>query len=212
MSELDIKALEANFEGWRKERVAQLPVSKAFERFAVEQILKDADLSDDEIASGLLGGEDDGGIDGMYFFINRVIILDETSIPEPAISAQLYIMQAKLESGFGETAVQKMESFTRDLLNYSTPVESLTHLNSAVRDSIARFRNVYGSILGSQHSLNITFGYATKSDKEPNPKVRNRIESLSKFVKNTLSAAVVDSNAGVHKDCSLRRERLQENE
>src|SRR2546427_10679455 len=74
VSQLDIKSLEANFEGWRTERAPKLPVSEAFERFAVEQVLKDADLSDDEIQSGNFGGKDDGGVDAMYFFVNNALI------------------------------------------------------------------------------------------------------------------------------------------
>src|SRR5262245_59732057 len=68
MSALDVQALETNFNTWRKERVPHLSISDAFERYAVEQVLKDADLSDDEIDSGLFGGADDGGVDGMYLF------------------------------------------------------------------------------------------------------------------------------------------------
>jgi len=61
MSQLDVKALEANFEGWMDERMPDSSKHDAFERFAIEQVLKDADLSDDEIDSGLIGGPDDGG-------------------------------------------------------------------------------------------------------------------------------------------------------
>jgi hypothetical protein len=38
MSEWDIKGLETNFEGFRKDRYPDLTVSDAFERFAVRQI------------------------------------------------------------------------------------------------------------------------------------------------------------------------------
>jgi len=63
-SEWDIKGLEANFEGFKGDRYPSVSVSDAFERFAARQILKDADLSDDELESGILGGGDDGGVDG----------------------------------------------------------------------------------------------------------------------------------------------------
>ena len=49
MSQWDIKGLETNFEGFRKDRYPSLSVADAFERFAIRQVLKDADLSDDEI-------------------------------------------------------------------------------------------------------------------------------------------------------------------
>jgi len=37
MSELDIRALETNFEGWKRERAPRLPTSVAFERYAIDQ-------------------------------------------------------------------------------------------------------------------------------------------------------------------------------
>jgi hypothetical protein len=40
MSDLDIRALETNFENWRKERAQDWPISEAFERFAIDQIFK----------------------------------------------------------------------------------------------------------------------------------------------------------------------------
>ena len=91
MSLIDMKALETNFDGWRKERVPSLSISKAFERFAIEQILKDADLTDEELASGILGGDDDGGVDGMYFFVNRLLIQEEIDLPDPALSGRFKI-------------------------------------------------------------------------------------------------------------------------
>ena len=191
MSYLDIHALEANFEGWHNERALQMTQSEAFERYAVENILKDSDLTDEEIQSGNFGGEDDGGVDAMYFFVNQTLIRDETELPDPAITAQLYIIQAKFEKGFTEGAIEKLNQFTRDLLDFTRPVTDLTYLNSLARDAIARFREKYEQILGSQHTLDVTFHYATKSDTDPNNKVLTRVEELKRYVSNQLSAANV---------------------
>lgn len=76
MSQLEVRALETHFEVFKAERYPSLESWEAFERFSIVQVLKDDDLSDDEIESGLLGGSDDGGIDGMYFFINRILVQD----------------------------------------------------------------------------------------------------------------------------------------
>jgi hypothetical protein len=192
MSDIDRRALESNFENWRKERAPHLPQDKAFELFAIDQILKDSELTDEQVSSGLTGGADDGGIDGVYFFIDRNLILDESDSPASAQSAQLYLIQAKYESGFKETAIERMHSFARDLLDYSKAVSSLTYLNAEARDAITRFREKYELILASQHSLTITFCYASKSDSQPNPKVLTRVENLKAYVKSQLSAAKVE--------------------
>ena len=44
--------------------------SEAFEYLAFEQVLKEYDLSKDELELGIVDGRQDGGIDGLYIFIN----------------------------------------------------------------------------------------------------------------------------------------------
>lgn len=141
MSQWDIKDLETNFEGFRKDRYPTLSVADAFERFTIRQILKDADLSDDEIELGIFAGGDDGGVDGMYFFVNRILVQDETDLPDEALTAELVIIQAKYEAGFSETAVTKLEAFCHDLLDYNSDVDGMVHLNSGAREAIRRFRD-----------------------------------------------------------------------
>jgi hypothetical protein len=192
MSQWDIRGLETNFEGFRADRFPSLPISEAFERFAIRQILKDADLSDDEVESSILGGADDGGIDAMYFFVNRGLIQEEADLPDEALSAELMIVQAKYENGFSENAVIKMEAFSRDLLDYAKPVDGFIHLNPNVREAIRRFRDNYTKILSSSHTMAVSYAYASKSDEPPHPKVHKRVESLLGFVQEQLSQAKVE--------------------
>jgi hypothetical protein len=182
MSQWDIKGLETNFEGFHRDRYPSLPISEAFERFAVRQVLKDADLSDDEVESGIFAGQDDGGVDGIYFFVNRVLVQDETDLPEEALSAELVILQAKNETGFSETAVTKLEAFARDLLDHNRDVDGMKHLNADAREAIRKFRDNYTKILASPHTMKVTFAYATKSDQGPNQKVEVRVTSLKQYV------------------------------
>ena len=60
----------------------QLPSSRrdeAFEYLAFEQILKDFDLSRDEIESGSVDGRNDGGIDGFFIFVNGHLLVEPQS-------------------------------------------------------------------------------------------------------------------------------------
>lgn len=45
-------------------------VNEYFEFFASSMVLKDYDLSDDDIFNGITGKGNDGGIDGFYLFVN----------------------------------------------------------------------------------------------------------------------------------------------
>lgn len=192
MSDIDVKALETNFAKWRQDRAPEENEGDAFEVYSIEQILKDSDLSDDEINFGLFGGGDDGGVDGMYLFINRTLILEETEVPESAITVELAIIQAKYTNAFTEVAIQKLHAFCIDCFDWSKPVDSLTYLNSLAQAAIARFRDKYDKVLASPHSFNVSFHYTTKSDYPPHPKVVARVEALKTHVKSKISNAVVD--------------------
>ena len=148
MGEQDKRALETNFQNWKAARAASLPDSDAFELYVIGEVLKNHDLSDDEITYGNVGGGDDGGTDGIYFFINRNLMSADSDTPESASSAELILIQAKYRDSFAEDTIQKLESFVRDLLDWSKPVDSLSYLNSAVRDSIQCFRDKHDEVQG----------------------------------------------------------------
>jgi hypothetical protein len=139
----------------------------------------------------MLGGSDDGGVDGLYFFVNRVLMQDESDIPDPALTAELKIIQAKHKEGFSEDAIVKLAEFTKDLLDYSKPAEQLTYYSATVRDAIQNFRDKYHAILASSHVLKVTFIYVTKADGAPHPKVIKRSEGLKDVVNKQLSSAEV---------------------
>ena len=114
MSEMDVKALNANFKIWIEERAVGLKPSKAFERYVFEQVLKDHDPADEDLDLGDLGEGGDGGIDGMYLYMGGQLIGEETPAPQAASDVELHVIQAKFENGFKETTVEKMEAFARD--------------------------------------------------------------------------------------------------
>ena len=196
MSDIDTKALEALFENWRKDRAPQLKASKAFERFVIEQVLKNLDPSDEDIESGDLGERDDGGVDSMYLVMNgTVLISEEVDPPEPTTSVELVIIQAKNEGGFGEMAIERLISFCNDLLDYSKEPGKITYLNSDVRDAIRNFRNKYDKVYAAAHTMKVSLHYATRATQipsSPSDKVIMRVENLKKLVRSKLTQAAVE--------------------
>lgn len=51
----------------------ELSVSEYFEIYTASEILKDYDLTYDDIAYGIVGNGGDGGIDSIYTFINGAV-------------------------------------------------------------------------------------------------------------------------------------------
>lgn len=114
----------------------QLPADEAFELFSFEQCLKEYDLSEDEIANGQVGGGDDGGIDGLYCFLNANLVeedaevLEETFDPtsvrrEPELL--LVIIQAKTTASFAETPFDKLAAALSYSWIYPRPMRSLSN-------------------------------------------------------------------------------------
>jgi len=194
MSEMDVKALDANFKIWSEHRAAGLEQSKAFERYVFEQVLKDHDPADEDIDVGDFGEGDDGGVDGMFLYMGGQLIGEETAAPIAASDVELHIIQAKYENGFKETAIEKLEAFARDLLSYNKPVDELTYLNSKARDAISNFRTKYDVMLGRQHTLTVRFHYACIAPEIPDAKDKVMIRSanLTGYVKSVLTLADVD--------------------
>jgi hypothetical protein len=194
MSDHDVRLFEAKYAVWRSERATGLSASKAFERFVVEQVLKDFDLDNDETDAGDLGGGDDGGVDSVYLFMSGKLITPETPPIIPAGPIELHIIQAKEEKTFKETPVTKLEGFAKDLLTYSKSVDTMTYLNSKAQDAITNFREKYSDeVMGHPHTLTVHFHYACKADTLPGikDKINVRGDNLKTYVKSILSSAEV---------------------
>ena len=66
-----------------KSQQSQAPGKKLeefFELFVAEQVLKDMDLSYEELEAGLVAGGNDGGIDGLYVFVNGELVQEDTDL------------------------------------------------------------------------------------------------------------------------------------
>ena len=63
----DVLALDANFKTWQSNRMRGAKDINAFEYYCAEHFLKPFGVSDEEILSGLVGGHQDGGVDGIVF-------------------------------------------------------------------------------------------------------------------------------------------------
>lgn len=168
-----------------------LDQSTYFEIFTAEQILKDYDLSYDEIESGNVAGGGDGGIDGFYVFVNGELIQDDTDVSELRrnIHIEVVVIQAKTSGGFTEDAMNRFASAAEDLFDLSNPLTSLTTVyNSALLESAKRFRSVYQTMASRFPHLAIKYFYVTKGD-QVHPNVSRKAERIETVVKQHFSAA-----------------------
>lgn len=84
MSANDRVLINAMIEEQRNARTVPLSFDATFERFAAEHALHGYGLSEEEIEAGVIGGSDDGGIDGVYVFLGGRLLHEDSEIFSPS--------------------------------------------------------------------------------------------------------------------------------
>jgi hypothetical protein len=166
MSSNEIIALNASLKQAHEERAPDLPEDDFFELFAAEQLLKDFDLTDEEIESGQVGGGDDGGLDSVYFLVNRQLVMDDTDInPKTVTRADIFFIQATREQSFNEDRIAKLNLLTEDFLDFSRGVGQIKGTyNTDVISAMTIFKEKYLPLLTNPHKLSISYCYVSKGE------------------------------------------------
>lgn len=156
----------------QSERSVPMRDDDAFELFACEQALHSMDLSAEEIADGVVGGGDDGGIDGVYVLLGGVplsedspVLQDDFAPNKAPVGARLdiWFVQAKRETSFTETAIDKIASSTRRLLSLNEDEADLRRLYSdSLVERTGYFRNALRALATRHPKVEIKFVYATR--------------------------------------------------
>lgn len=149
--------------------------ARFFEFFSTKNILKNLELSDEEIENGIVGNGNDGGCDSIYVLCNGVNITEDiieeiTVGKDPTI--ELIILQAKRETSFSEDAIMKWKTIVKNLLEIGVDDSQYqTRYNENVLNAFAVFRNLYVKLLRNTPKIGISFYYASFAP-EVHPNVR----------------------------------------
>lgn len=189
MTANDLIILDRILEQKKAEDAPALGADRYFEIFTAREILKNYDLSYDEITTGIVGAGGDGGLDSIFVFVNGDLIQEDTdisSLPKNA-SIELIFLQSKTTAGFSEDAITKFKESTGDLLDLSKPLASLaTVYNEQVLGVMQRFRAAYESLASRLPKLKISYFYATRGT-EIHPNVQRKVEGLEQKVRSLFS-------------------------
>lgn len=203
--------LEALINAERKRFPSNLTESDFFEIFGAQQALKDKDLSDSEIETGIVGNGNDGGIDGIYFLIQGKLI-QEDLINYDAwgknLDLHVYIIQAKTSPSFGEDPIHKFVNVTEDLftLDHELKDKKYTSRYDAKLLEVAdRFKKGYLALVPKTVNLKFHYVYASRGEivdpkvKGLTSKVEAKVKSLfrdAKFEFQFLGAGELSQLAG----------------
>lgn len=181
----------------RQQKTDDSSQSDLFELFTFEQLLKNFDLSSDEIKSGKTGGGDDGGIDGFFIFLNDNLILEKEINKEeikknPTID--LFIIQTTEAKSFSEDVFNKISDTISSIFDLTKDLNQLKNFyNVSVIEKVGIFRDIYTGLASKYPKINIYFFYATKgSTANIHLKVKNKAKKLEEKTKTLLSGSNVN--------------------
>ena len=156
-----------------KERInSKTPSSdlgEVFEFFAFEQVLKDYDLSVDQIIDGVTDGRNDGGIDGFYIFINGNYLEDVKSFmwPKKSCEIKIYILSAKHHDTFEKALLDDQYSTICELLDLSIETKNFkTQYNDELVSKRDFFVEAYRRTSANLVSMEIDFYYLSRGDSD----------------------------------------------
>lgn len=140
---------------------------EVFEYLSFEQILKDYDLSFDEIGTGAIDGRRDGGIDGFFIFINGHLLQDIDSFTWPRSGSEIdvYIINCKHHETFLQAPLDKLNASFYELLDFSISKDSIIESYSeAVLAKREELIAAYRKLSPRLNKFNINYFYASRGD------------------------------------------------
>lgn len=170
-----------------------LSIDDYFHLFVTDQVLKNFELSYDEVEEGIVDNGGDGGIDSIYTFVNSELIQRDTVLVEGKRNSiiDVYIIQSKNTNGFSESAIDKCIASANDIFDLSKKIETLkTVYNNDLLINVEVFRNQYLHLASKFPILKFHYFYATKGT-EVHPNVSRKVANLEDRIKTHFDKAEV---------------------
>src|ERR1700676_535038 len=170
------KSCQQDKPGWKPDEY--------FELFAAAQTLKlrRFNLDPTEIESGIVGGADDGGVDGFYLFVNRKFVREDTDphiFKDQQLNFELVILQAKNTTSFAESVPQKLKDFAEQCLPMGSTLGTVQQklFGEPLLTAVKKFHDIYDLGLLKQPKLTIFYAHVSLGE-QIDPKVDARRDLL----------------------------------
>ncbi|MFY1618361.1 AIPR family protein [Micromonospora sp. WMMD736] len=182
------------------ERSVPIRDDEAFELFAAEQALVTRQLSAEEVAEGVIGGSNDGAIDAIYVFVDGMLLSEDSDVLQAGFSSsrlprgvklQLWLVQAKRETSFTETAIDKAAAALARLLSLAENEDDLLKLYSSGTVSRTGFFRKALRALATRHpQVEIHFVYATRGRATGQNSINTKVEIKARDLETQLASVI----------------------
>ena len=140
---------------------------EVFEKLATEQILKEFDLSSDEISKGIVDGKDDGGIDSFYIFVNGNLLQDASNFVWPRSSCEImiYIITCKHYDTYRQDVLNSEYTSISELFDMSVSDDKLIgNYNADILEHRDLFKKAYQKTASSAPEINFRYFFASRGN------------------------------------------------
>lgn len=195
MSSNDVILLERKINDSRSETVG-LAASLQETYFFAKHSLKEYSPSHDDLLSGIVDGNHDGGLDGIFILVNGNFIRDDSPVSGMGRDANVTfrIMQIKNTSGFSEAAVDKLIIHMPELLDYERDEKDLgKRFNNKIIEITRRFLRVISDLSMPNIRFVVEFASLKAADK-PHPNVVSKSRNLDSTLKAAFSLSESEVN------------------
>jgi hypothetical protein len=176
-----------------------------FEIYGATQVLKPKELSAEELESGVVDGDKDGGIDSFFVFLNGTLLTPEDPllIPgDPSIAQvsshanlEVFLVQSKNMTSWQESVWEHLMASLPDLLSFTASDEELEkHYRSDVVARTGIFRKVIKAIGTKFPKVTFRIVYVSRaSESNVTPTIEARAKKVRALVESQLTTGAIVS-------------------
>lgn len=182
---------------FKSENELKLNDSEVFELFSLSQIMKNEDISFENIMNSITDGGQDGGIDSIIILHNGDYIEEDSDYKcKQSSILKLIVTQCKTENSFKETSIDKLLSTFPILFNLNSKKEDLEkRFNSQILEKIHTLKKIWKDTIIEGGKIDIEINYACLSnDIEISSSFKSKLEQLKVICKQLFSTEKVEFN------------------
>lgn len=163
----------------------------AFEVFCADVILNSFNPSIEEIQDRVVDGGQDGGIDSVFVYVNRVLVSEDTdlSVFKFPVDVELVVIQSKNEDTFKEGPIDKIAASLPNLIRDFGKI-SQGSFNARLVSAFSLWDKVLTNLAPEFPNFKIGIWYACRGEKVPGS-ASAKADTLAK----TIQASVPNSKA-----------------
>ena len=175
-----------------------LKADDAFELFCADVILTTHDPSIEDISDRVVDGSQDGGIDSVFIYVNRVLVAEDTDLGnfKFPVEVELVVIQSKNEANFKEGPVDRVAASLPELLRNS-PVPGAP-FRAKLIEAFQLWHKVKNTLAPQFPNYKVSVWYACRGEAVP-PAATVKAKALETTIKGIMPTAEVQFTfAGAH--------------